>query len=341
MKVEKENIVLRLKTIGNFSSRILVSKVKDETEFSLKHYIKNPMILRNKDNGLYYKIGVCNSVSINTTKPLLLTTRLLLDYDNDTNDRRLMKSFIDKFKDYSFMLHTTWSATKLKPKFRVILKLKNPLVQSCFEDKLYIERLLQEFEVNGCYPDRSCFRNTQCQLIPSIKKDGNYYFYHINKGKKYEVLDYKSVLARYMKEEEDSRNRKLMEYELDLSNNLNTKPCTKNVAVDIGFINSQDTEPDKEVFAMWKTSTSFKKSKWFKDRLKNINEREKHFEKTDLIAHKYDFMCKYASAYVHGKVSKDVVFNKWRENFGEDLTDNKKWWRKWKEWLKHYNISEQ
>lgn len=175
-------IMLHDYTLRTSSEGLLITK---ET---LKKLIRKPYIVKTKDDVPYFKIGLVTKESIRTTKPIEKYTRLIIDYDNENKDRNLLRKFKKKFKDYSYMLYTTFSSTEWKPKFRVILKLKGLVDSSFFDDKCNLSRLVKEFTVDGNEPDESCFMNYQFQCLPCVKKGNeDNYLYVFNKGKEYDL----------------------------------------------------------------------------------------------------------------------------------------------------------
>lgn len=190
---KNECLVIRNKTENGYSLVMLHDITIRETSIglittreSLKKLITNPYVTDNKDSIPYFKIGLISEDSIQTTTPIMKFTRLVLDYDNDSKDKYLLDKFVDKFKDYSFLLFTTFSAKRFLPRFKVILRLSNAVDYRMFNSKAFTEDIVNRFTIGNEKVDISCLRATQFQRLP-CKKPNGFYTYVFNKGKPYSL----------------------------------------------------------------------------------------------------------------------------------------------------------
>lgn len=163
-------------------------------EFNLEEVVKHPIISKKKEDTFLMYIGICTKESIHTSIPMIALTHLIINYNNETRDEYLMDKFKDKFHKYSYYLYTTFNHTKQEPRFRVIFPLKDILSVVAYQDKIYIDYLMELFKVGDEYPDVSCFKPTQGQSYPIAKSKYNYK-YKINEGKKLKLKKYTEVLG--------------------------------------------------------------------------------------------------------------------------------------------------
>lgn len=333
----RESIVYRLYGNKTFVSKELVRKVSDYSrEFSLEYYVKNPLIVDRKEEGLLYKIGLCSEESLNTPYPILLYTRLILEYDNESCDVNLIDKFVDKFKEYSFILYTTFNSRPLKPKFRVVMELDNELTQESLRDSLYIAVLMEYFKIGKEYPDKSCFRPHQCQFIP-IRNKNRKYRYVINKGKKLQLMEYSDVLRKASIYNEKKKEKLLRKWKNDVKElSGNDTYISENLAK-INYVSKEDVYPKelKELVEMWKKTPSLTSTKMFKDKITSMSKETSFTEDENDEKSKYCFTRKYATKVALKKITIEKAKKRYKELFGEELEDNPKWSYKFIKWVEN------
>jgi len=114
------------------------------------------------------------------------TTYLILDYDENVK----IDEFKNKFNKVSYILYTSYSNSKYKNKFKVIVKPSCIIHSSWLDSKDYVDYLINTFKIGKGIPDVSCFNNSQFQLLP-IKTST--YEYCVNKWDRLLPVSIKSI----------------------------------------------------------------------------------------------------------------------------------------------------
>ena len=320
-----EGIVIRKYGISEFIVR-KISSDKDMNSYNLIKLIKHPLIVSSKESGPLFKIGVPSSKSIHSSTPIEYITRLLMDYDNDSSDKDLLRKFCDKFKDYSFLLYTSWSHSILKPRFRVIIKVKEPINRIYLKDANYREYLSDVFSIGREKPDSSCFLETQLQLLPIVsEKNKSVYKYVINKGKKLELEGYDKI-SDIVKEK---ISKSLNEVEVEDINNI----VESNSYNNLNMIDSKELEKFKkdandDLIRIKKKN--FNKTAEYKKAKKEIENNIK--KDKEYYDNKNEFLKKKLPKAVGNKNLK-YFYDEWFKYYKFDIRENKKWYKKFKEFL--------
>ena len=152
-----------------------------ETIKKFIYFIKNPKIIFEKDKIPQWKF--CNvSNPVRKTENMLSTDVLILDFDDNNYS---INNFEINFREFHYILHTSYSYDTIKQKFRVFL----------FLNQIYdIQRLFFKTSVKAFSPyhyfikyfptaDKASFIKCQFFKMPAIKEKGAPYYYKFNKGK--------------------------------------------------------------------------------------------------------------------------------------------------------------
>jgi len=143
--------------------------------------IKNPIIVESKDKIPQWKICTIKGEK-RCTENMGVTDILMLDYDSDSYS---IDQFKNRFREYRYILHTSYSYDGTNQKFRVFL----------FMDKEYeINKLFFKGSQKQFSPyfylidyfdhiDPSFAVRAQFFKVPAISRAGAPYVYHINNGK--------------------------------------------------------------------------------------------------------------------------------------------------------------
>ena len=110
---DNEVIVIRNFTSDSFIVR-RISSIKDNSNYNLVGLVKNPIVSNAKSDGVLFKIGIVSKESLCTSTPIDVFTRLVVDYDNESNNSNLLSEFCNRFKKYSFILYTSWRRSSSK-----------------------------------------------------------------------------------------------------------------------------------------------------------------------------------------------------------------------------------
>ena len=325
-----EGIVLRKYNHSGFILRKL-SESKGKGVFNLISLVKNPLISSDKYEAPMFKIGIATKESLSSSSPIDIYTRLVIDYDNYTKDNKLLKKFITKFNKYSFILYTTWSSTNKCPRFRVIIEIKNILFSSYLRDANYRQYLVKEFSIDDEKPDDSCFLPTQCQLTPVTDRK-YYYKYVINEGKRYKLKEYKDVVEQL----KESIDNQINSFALQDINKIVDETYFANVRI---ISNSRVEKVRKKVDEklLKIKNNNFVSSKEYKEakiRLEKILEMEKLGVKVKKFGYKNknEFLTHVLTIAVHLR-NLEYFFNKWKKEYGFDIKDNPKWFKKYQEFF--------
>lgn len=93
---------------------------------------------------------------------------LVLDYDNGLRKKDFMKATLSifgglKISNISYFIYDSFSSTKEKEKFKVVIPIKNILSKTISYNKKLLTNI---FTINGFKPDPSCFNDNQWQNEP-------------------------------------------------------------------------------------------------------------------------------------------------------------------------------
>lgn len=124
------------------------------------------------------------------------TNLLILDFDDSTYS---IKEFENQFKEYKYILHTSWSYDGNNSKFRVLLFLNKEydlqrLLFKC-HDKTFspYEYMLKAFP----HIDPASFVKAQFFKMPAIKQPGAPYYFNIHNGKPWDPMEIEGFYFAY------------------------------------------------------------------------------------------------------------------------------------------------
>lgn len=318
-----EGIIIRKGGLKDFVIR-RISSDNDNGSYDLIKLVKNPCVVNAKRMGILFKIGVVSMESIHSNIPINYATRLFVEYDNEGCDKKLINKFYNKFKDYSFILYTSWNHSMQRPRFRAIVTVKNPINRLCLKNREYINYLGDVFTLDKEKPDTSCFQDYQCQLLPLIsEKKKPLYKYIINKGKKLELKEYSEVTGS---------KEVIPEFDVTygIDEIIKANLYTNLELLDTEKIKSKQAEFEKYLDKIKKNN--FNKTKEYKEakeKLNMINVREKPNE---VFANKHKFLTKRLPKYV-GRRNLEGFYKEWETLYKFDIRDNDKWRKKFEEFL--------
>lgn len=316
-----EGIVIRRRGLSDFVVRKL-SCNDNLYGYNLIKLVKHPCVVSSKRTGVLFKIGVPSVDSIVSSTPVNYVTRLTMDYDNESGDRKLIDKFHDKFKKYSFILYTSWNNSVVKPRFRVIIKIKNPINRLYLKNPKYREYLSDVFSLGKEKPDTSCFYDYQCQLLPIVSdKNKPLYKYIINKGKKLELKEYENVIGH---------NENVPGFDVSCSIDDIVKA---NMYNNITWLSSKSIKDENKKFYKHLNiikSNNFNKTKEYKNAKALLKEKNK--PKKEVFDNKNEFLKKNLPKFV-AKKNLEGFYKKWIEYYNLDIRSNEKWFKKFKEFL--------
>lgn len=270
------------------------------TKEKVSSMVKNPIITENKNKTPMFKIGLISEDSLQSTCPIVKITRLVIDYDNERKDKNLIEKFVKQFKEYSFILYTTFSSKSNVPKFRVILKLKTPVDYRIFNERVCTE-LVDKFSIGKNKPDYSCFLPTQFQYLPCKRKEG-YYKYIINKGKLFELYD-KDVFDKYSKPDM-----------VDMMISYNMKIGTFKI----------DNDRDAELIKLLNTLRAGVRRSYINEvALNNRRSSKKSLLKTiakSKYKHRFNFVFNIAPLYYRGFITEEDICRLCEKTTGKPMT---------------------
>lgn len=201
-----------LQTIKNqYDNNLLGMEWNDNIARKFLNCIKNPIIVEKKDMIPQWKF--CTALGKKRcTESMGMTDVLILDFDDATYS---MQEFMNNFREYFYILHTSHSYDGMNQKFRVFLFLDQEYdIQRLFfkaSDKTFspYHYLINYFE----HVDPASFVKAQFFKIPAIKEKNAPYFYHLNNGKLFNminVLGFEFKMAYdYCIEKQEAHLRKL------------------------------------------------------------------------------------------------------------------------------------
>ena len=120
---------------------------------------------------------------------------LLLDID----DNKTLDEAITEWVDYEFFIYSSFSHSKAKDKFRLILPLKRPLTAKEFNERH--AAMVKKFN----YEDGASFTMSQCFYFPSYSKDNkdDAFMYYNESNKRYDALQLSTVTIAEANEKHD------------------------------------------------------------------------------------------------------------------------------------------
>lgn len=174
--------------------------------FEIVDYIKNPNITDSKEKNGLWCFGECFDPEKGHQKSNIVNKSkfFILDYDSGYT----IDEFCKEYKDYFFMLYTSFSHTKEHNKFRVIMygNYESPLN----EDEQYA--ILSECFRNA---DRTTLQPNRIFYKPA-HKDGAEYRYVLHEGKQFplynSVISYLVTKRRVDKAKEEAQNKAFATY---------------------------------------------------------------------------------------------------------------------------------
>ena len=176
---------------------------------TFKHSIKNPIICEDKSDitlvGFYTLIErskrqLSKGRVIRMADNFKYQIAIVLDYDNGYTPKQFIKDYAS-LKLYCFM-YTTYSHSKEKDKFRVVIPLKDPVPVE-FMRKNYVRNALEDIFPEA---DPSTFYAGRFFYIPAKKKGGLYGHKILNDG--CEALDFYSDFGSVIKNKKEVMEKK-------------------------------------------------------------------------------------------------------------------------------------
>lgn len=320
---DNEVIVIRNFTSDSFIVR-RISSIKDNSNYNLVGLVKNPIVSNAKSDGVLFKIGIVSKESLCTSTPIDVFTRLVVDYDNESNNSNLLSEFCNRFKKYSFILYTSWSSTPLKPRFRVIIKIKNVLFSSYLKDANYRKYLVDLFTIGDEKPDESCFYPHQCQLLP-IVKNKSCYKYVINKGVKLKLTEYEDVAESVRLDVKRQTGSYVIQ---------DVMPIIQSVSyTNLFVIDSKELKKHKKklnISLLKIRHKDFCKTREYKNAVEQIEQLQS--KKKQTFANKNEFLLTVLPKAV-GNKDINYFFNEWKLYYHFDIRKNSKWNKKFEEFL--------
>lgn len=168
---------------------------KDVSASWLKNAIENPLIVENKDEITQWKFCTVNDKK-RCTENINQTNILMLDFDDSTYS---INDFETRFREYKYILHTSYSYDGIKQKFRVLL----------FLDRDYeVNRLFFKGANRSYSPyhflidyfphiDPASFVKAQFFKMPAIKSKDSPYYFKFNNGKLFSMKDIPFYIMAY------------------------------------------------------------------------------------------------------------------------------------------------
>lgn len=186
-----------------FDKNLLASKC---TLKEIIQCVKEPKITDDKHKNDLWCFGECLDESKGHQKDNIIkkSKYFILDYDNGYS----IEDFCEEYKDYFYILYTSYSHTKEHNKFRVIMygNYEVPFT----EDEQ--SAILSETFRNA---DQTTFQPNRIFYMPA-HKEGAEYIYKFNNGKQFPLYNYViSTLAETKKkyrEEEEARTKAFVDY---------------------------------------------------------------------------------------------------------------------------------
>lgn len=143
--------------------------------------IQSPMVVKNKADIPQWKFCSIKGEK-RCTENMGSTDILILDYDSAEYN---METFMNRFREYRYILHTSYSYDGTNQKFRVLLFLDKEYEINRFFFKGSQKQYSPYFYLIDYFDhvDPSSAIRAQFFKIPAISKADAPYFYHINNGK--------------------------------------------------------------------------------------------------------------------------------------------------------------
>lgn len=175
-------------TIKNqFDNKMKVLKWNNTVAKNVVNLIKEPQIVASKAEIPQWKFCSVKGEK-RCTENMGSTDILMLDYDSPEYS---IQEFENRFREYRYILHTSYSYDGINQKFRVLLFLdKEYEINKLFfkgSQKQYSPYfyLLEFFD----HIDPSFAVRAQFFKIPAVKSKGSPYYYKINNGKKFNPFE--------------------------------------------------------------------------------------------------------------------------------------------------------
>lgn len=143
--------------------------------------IKNPIIVESKDKIPQWKICSVKGEK-RCTENMDSTDVLILDYDSNMYS---IETFMNRFREYRYILHTSYSYNGLNQKFRVFLFMNKEYEINKLFFKGSVKQYSPYFYLIDYFEhiDPSFAVRAQFFKVPAISRAGAPYVYHINNGK--------------------------------------------------------------------------------------------------------------------------------------------------------------
>lgn len=149
--------------------------------------VMQPRIIKTKADIPQWKICTVKGEK-RCTENMGTTDVLILDYDSTDYS---IEKFMDRFREYKYILHTSYSYDGNNQKFRVLLFLDTEYELNRFFFKGSQKQYSPYFYLIDFFDhvDPASFVKAQFFKIPAISKEGSPYFYHINNGKLFNPVE--------------------------------------------------------------------------------------------------------------------------------------------------------
>lgn len=180
---------------NQFDNKMKQIEVNKDVLSHLVNVIKHPMLVEDKNYIPQWKFcSVLDSKRCNENMDK--TDILMLDYDDNC---MTIEDFKNRYREYKWILHTSYSYDGIKQKFRVLLFLdKEYEIEKMFykcSERAYspYHYLIDTFE----YIDPASFVKSQFFKVPAIKTKDSPYVYYFNNGKPFNLFDIEGYKIAY------------------------------------------------------------------------------------------------------------------------------------------------
>ena len=180
---------------SQYDNKMKQVEVNRDVLLHLKKSIEHPLLVEDKNYIPQWKF--CSVIGDKRCNENMdKTDILMLDYD-DSN--MTIEEFKNRFREYKFILHTSYSYDGIKQKFRVLLFLdKEYVIDRMFykcSERVYspYHYLMNRFD----YVDPASFVKSQFFKVPAVKTKDSPYYCYFNMGKCFNLFDIEGYKIAY------------------------------------------------------------------------------------------------------------------------------------------------
>lgn len=178
-------------TKDQFSRKI----TKDNNQFNLSfkdiaRMVKKPQITTTKNDAPYmfpFEMNYDNGRSYTKQENAVSYTMLVFDSDSGYT----ISEFKERFKDYSYVLYTSFSHKAEHHKFRAMLPIEEPVDLKTLRSRWFKDWFMDEYP----FQDRAVLKF--CGFYLPNTPDIESYEYHINRGETYSFKPHADKLSKY------------------------------------------------------------------------------------------------------------------------------------------------